>query len=111
MTPTQEARKLTDLLPSRPVALAFVLGLLGGPVLAGYAGLSVSAGAAETRLRERTRALEAALCEARARAEIPDLSKLTQAGRRDLAAKHSVVRSDGMTDPEIADLCRAKLNS
>jgi hypothetical protein len=110
MTTTSDARKLSGLLPSRPVALAFLVGLLGGPVLAGYAGLTVSAGTAETRLREGTRALEAALCEARARAEA-DPSKLTQAARRDLAAKHSVVRSDGMTDPEIADLCRARLTT
>jgi hypothetical protein len=108
MTTTPLAERAA-LLPKGPLAVAFIVGLLAGPMLTSYLGLTMTSRTASARMHDGMLELQAQVCDARARAEVADPVKLDSTGRRDLAAKHAPTQASGQADYEIIGLCANKL--
>jgi hypothetical protein len=105
-TPVEER---THWLPKGPLAVAFIAGLIVGPMLTSAVGLTVTSRTASARAHDGMLELQAQVCDARARVEVADPTKLDSSARRDLAAKHAQTQSSGVADYEIIGLCANKL--
>jgi hypothetical protein len=95
--------------PKKGMIPTFILGLVVGPILLSYFGVTVTSRTARASLNEGTIDLRASLCAAKAKAEVADVSKLDANARRDLANKHVVTAANGYSDYEIVNLCANKL--
>jgi hypothetical protein len=95
--------------PSGPVVIAFVIGMIVGPMATSYAGLTVTSRTAGARMHDGMLELQASLCDAKARATTADPAKLDATARRELAAKFAQTQSSGDLDYEIVNLCSNKL--
>ncbi|MBM3734075.1 MAG: hypothetical protein FJW24_11590 [Acidimicrobiia bacterium] len=94
--------------PRQGMIPAFIVGLIVGPFALSYLGVTVTSRTARADLHMGTIELKASLCEAKARAEIGDPSKLDINARRDLARKHAT-EGNNFVDYEIVNLCSNKL--
>ena len=93
----------------KPLAIALGVGLLAGPFISNAMGWQVTAGASTVRARADVVEQRAMICAAKARAEMPDTSKLDWSARSDLAKKMAVVPGFPDQDSEIARACADKL--
>lgn len=96
--------------PRKGIIPAFVAGLVVGPIALSYFGVTVTTRTAAGEMREGIVAVQALLCEVKARAENPDAAKLDSNARRDLATKFAATRTNGDVDYEIVGLCSSKLS-
>jgi NADH-quinone oxidoreductase subunit I len=74
MTMWQSAASKWDM--AKPVVFALAIGLIAGPFISSFAGWQVTTGTARAQLRDGVVEQQAAVCNARARAEVQDPSKL-----------------------------------
>lgn len=97
--------------PRKGMIPSFIVGLIVGPIALSYFGVTVTSRTASANMRDGIVALEASLCEVKARAEVAEPAKLESNVRRDLAVKHAATRSNGDVDYEIVGLCSSKLGA
>lgn len=96
--------------PRKGMIPAFIAGLVVGPIALSYFGVTVTTRTAAGEMRDGIVAVQAQLCEVKARAENPESAKLDSNARRDLAAKFAATRANGDVDYEIVGLCSSKLS-
>lgn len=109
MTPTATARTWYQWRPKPGMIPMFIVGLIVGPVALSYFGITVTSRTARAEHQGQIVALQASVCEARARAENPNAAKLDANARRDLATKHAAKQPNGIEDNEIISACSGKL--
>jgi hypothetical protein len=97
--------------PPKGVIPAFLFGMLVGPMVLSYFGVTVTSRTANASLREGVLQLQASLCEIKARTEVVDPAKLDGTARHDLAAKHAATQPNGNADYEVVNLCSNKLGA
>jgi len=95
----------------KPRLWAFAFGLLAGPIITSIAGWQVLSSTANTRLSEGLVQQQAAYCDAQARVEVPDPSKLDWSARNALAEKFAAMPG-GPTGSrsDIVSACSRKLS-
>lgn len=93
----------------KPVAVALAFGLVLGPVISNLAGVQVMTSTARAQVKAAVVDQQASFCEARARAEIGDTSKLDWNAQFDLAKKWAVLPGATSADPDVASACASKL--
>lgn len=96
---------------ARPKVVALAIGLVAGPLISYFAGWQVTAGAAQTQLRDGLVAQGALFCEQRARADIKDPAALDWNARSELAKKWATVPGETLADSNIAYECARKLGA
>jgi hypothetical protein len=94
---------------AKPVAFAFVIGLIAGPLVSNYLGWQVTRNAARAEMHAGVVEQQALFCEARARADVTAPDKLGWDARYELAKKWSIM--PGATEPPsgVASACASKL--
>jgi hypothetical protein len=95
--------------PRKGLIPAFFLGLIVGPVMLSYFGVTVTSRTAAVTLRDGVVQYQAEICEVQARAAVAEPARLDSGARRDLATKYSATHANGNTDYEIVGLCSSKL--
>jgi hypothetical protein len=90
-------------------ALALMVGLVAGPYLSNFLGWQVASSTALARERAGIVAQLASICDAQARTEVLDPSKLDQSARDDLARKWAVMPGGIIADPDVTAACAGKL--
>jgi predicted MFS family arabinose efflux permease len=93
---------------ARPAALALMLGLVAGRYISNFLGWQVASG---TLARQRAAIVEqlASICNAQARTEVQDPSKLDRIARGDLAEKWAVMPGRTAADSDVTAACAGKL--
>ena len=107
MTVWQSAASRWDV--AKPVVFALAIGLIAGPFISSFAGWQVTTGTARAQLRDGVVEQQAAVCNARARAEVQDPSKLGWSEQRDLAAKWAVMPGTTSAESDVTSACARKL--
>jgi len=107
MTVWQSAVSRWDM--AKPVVLALGIGLIAGPFISSFAGWQVTTGTARAQLRDGVVEQQAAVCNARARSEVQDPSKLGWSEQRDLAAKWAVMPGATSAESDVTSACARKL--
>ena len=94
---------------AKPLALAFVVGLIAGPLVTNYLGWQVTSRTALAEMRAGVVEQQALFCEARARADVAAPDKLGWDARYELAKKWAIM--PGSTEPPsgVASACASKL--
>lgn len=95
----------------KPYLFALAIGLVVGPFFSSYMGWQVTSGTARAELRAGVLNVQASNCEARARMEVKDTSKLDWNARTDLAKKWAPLPGADTADSDIARACADKLAS
>jgi hypothetical protein len=93
----------------KPRVIALVVGLVAGPFISNMLGWQVTSGNAQARTDLAVVAQQASFCEARARADVKEPSKLDYSGRRDLAQKWAVMPGQTAPDSSVINACADKL--
>jgi hypothetical protein len=88
---------------AKPAALALMVGLVAGPYISNFLGWQVASGTVLARERAGIVAQLASICDAQARTEVRDPSKLDRIARGDLAEKWAVM--PGVTAADGRDSC------
>jgi hypothetical protein len=94
---------------AKPAALALVVGLVAGPYISNFLGWQVASGTVLARERAGIVEQLASICDAQARTEVRDPSKLDRIARRDLAEKWAVMPGATAADPDVSAACGGKL--
>lgn len=94
---------------ARSKLFVFLVGLMAGPLVSNLAGWQVTSGTAHAQLQSGLLAQEASNCEARARGEAGDTSKLDWAVRRTLATKWALIPGATSADSHVVSECARKL--
>ncbi len=97
--------------PRKGMIPSFIVGLIVGPIALSYFGVTVTSRTARANLQENIVELQASVCDAKARATVPEPTKLDSNARRDLATKFAATQSNGYADYEIINLCTNKLGA
>ena len=107
MTTMQTAKSKWE--KAKPLALAFVIGLVAGPLFTNYLGWQVTSRTAQADMRAGVVEQQALFCEARARADVTAPDKLSWDARYELAKKWAIM--PGATEPPsgVASSCASKL--
>jgi hypothetical protein len=94
---------------AKPLAFAFAIGLIAGPLVTNYIGWQVTSRAAQADMHAGIVEQQALFCEARARADVAAPGKLGWDARYELARKWAVM--PGATEPPagVASACASKL--
>ena len=90
-------------------ALALLIGLAAGPYISNFLGWQVTSSTALTRERAGIVDRLAAVCDAQARAEVQDPSKLDWDARGNLAKKWAVMPGATSADTDVLAACAEKL--
>ena len=90
-------------------ALALMVGLVVGPYISNFLGWQVASSAVLARERAGIVAELASICDAQARTEVRDPSKLDRTARGDLAKKWAVMPGGSAADPDVTAACAGKL--
>lgn len=109
MTTTPTLRHWYQWRPKPGMIPMFIVGLIVGPLLLSYFGVTVTSRSARAELQSGITSLQASLCEIRAKAENADAAKLDTSARRELAAKHAAKQPNGNADYDIISACSDKL--
>lgn len=94
---------------AKPVALALVVGLVAGPYISNGLGWQVTSETASARMRAGLVEQLASFCDAQARAEVRDPSKLDQGARDSLAEKWALLPGGTSAPSAVAAACAGKL--
>ena len=94
---------------AKPVALALVVGLVAGPYISNALGWQVTSGTSIARERAGIVEQLASVCDAQARTEVREPSKLEQPARGDLAKKWAVMPGATVADADVTAACAGKL--
>jgi len=94
---------------AKPMITGLVIGLVVGPFLSNYLGWQVTSSSARTQMHAAVVDVQATACNARARAEVADPSKLDWTARSDLAKKFAVMPGGKAADSEVVNACSSKL--
>ena len=94
--------------PKQGMVPAFIVGLILGPMVLSYLGVTVTSRTARAELNETTAELKADVCVARAKASGAEIAKLDANGRRDLAGKFAATQENGYADYEAVNRCANK---
>ena len=94
---------------AKPAVLALVVGLLAGPYLSNFLGWQVASGTVSARERASIVERLASICDAQARTEVQDPSRLDGPDRGDLAKKWAVMPGGAAADLDVVAACAAKL--
>src|SRR5688572_17841782 len=73
------------------LAYAFLVGMLVGPFVSSYFGVQVMSRNARAELQSGIVEIQASICDALARADVKQTSKLDWSARRELATKYAVM--------------------
>jgi len=94
---------------AKPLAFAFAIGLVTGPLVSNYVGWQVTSRTARADLHAGIVEQQAIFCEARARADVSAPDKLGWDARYELAKKWAIM--PGATEPPsgVASACASKL--
>lgn len=94
---------------AKPLAFAFAIGLITGPLVSNYIGWQVTSRTAQADTRAGIVEQQALFCEARARVDVPAPDKLGWDARYELAKKWAIM--PGATEPPsgVASACASKL--
>ncbi len=94
---------------AKPLAFAFAIGLVTGPLVSNYVGWQVTSRTARADLHAGIVEQQAIFCEARARADVTAPDKLGWDARYELAKKWAIM--PGATEPPsgVASACASKL--
>jgi hypothetical protein len=90
-------------------ALALLIGLAAGPYISNFLGWQVTSGTALTLERAGIVERLAAVCDAQARTEVQDPSKLDWDARGNLAKKWAIMPGATSTDTDVMAACAEKL--
>ncbi len=93
----------------KPATIALAIGLVAGPIISNMMGWQVTSGTAMARVQDGVMDLKASYCEARARGEIAEPSKLDWNSRNELAKKWSTMPGGGEADSGVSYACARKL--
>jgi hypothetical protein len=96
---------------AKPKVIYLAIGLIAGPVITNMAGLQVTSGAAQNRVRAGIVEQQALFCEAKARADVAEPGKLEWSARADLAKKWAAMPGATATDSNVVSACASKLAS
>jgi hypothetical protein len=107
MTSFQTAKSKWE--TAKPLAFAFAIGLVTGPLVTNYIGWQVTSRTAQAEMRAGVIEQQALFCEARARADVAAPEKLGWEARYALAQKWATM--PGATEPPsgVASVCASKL--
>lgn len=94
---------------AKPVLTGLAIGLVVGPFLSNYLGWQVTSSAARSQLTAAVVDVQAIACNARARAEIADPSKLDWTARNNLARKWAEMPGSSSPDSAVISACVSKL--
>jgi hypothetical protein len=94
---------------AKPLAFAFAVGLIAGPLVTNYIGWQVTSRSAQADMHAGIVEQQALFCEARARIDVPAPDKLGWDARYELAKKWAIM--PGATEPPsgVASACASKL--
>lgn len=90
-------------------ALALLVGLVAGPYLSNFLGWQVASGTVSARERASIVERLALICDAQARTEVQDPSRLDGPDRGDLAKKWALMPGGSAADLDVVAACAAKL--
>ena len=112
-TPTLPARQTLTARWERikPRFWALVIGLIAGPIISNFAGLQTLSSTASQRVLSGVAEAQAMICDARARAEVADPSKLDWSDRNKLAEKFAIMPGATTATYEVTNLCSRKLSA
>jgi hypothetical protein len=91
------------------IAIAFVVGLVVGPLISGMIGWQVTGGALEEQVRAAVVEQQALFCVERIRATGQDTSGFEFSALNDLAKQWSVMPGQDSADYDVAHACSEKL--
>lgn len=97
---------------AKPRVIALAIGLAMGPLLTNFFGYQVTTSTAQAQVRAGIVEQQALICEARARAAVPDAGKLGWSERSDLAKKWAAMpgaKPNAVVYPEVESACTSKL--
>jgi hypothetical protein len=94
---------------AKPAALALIVGLIAGPYISNFLGWQVARGTVLARERGGIIEQLASICDAQARTEVRDPSKLDRIARGDLAEKWAVLPGATAADSDVRAACAGKL--
>jgi hypothetical protein len=94
---------------AKPAVFALLVGLLAGPYLSNFLGWQVASGTVSARERASIVERLALICDAQARTEVQDPSRLGGSDRGDLAKKWAVMPGGAAADLDVVAACAAKL--
>lgn len=92
-----------------PMVIALVVGLIAGPLLSNYMGWQVAGDDARARIRAGVVEVLAMVCDAQARLDNAEPSKLDWSARNDLARKWSIIPGAASADSDVTNACSNKL--
>jgi hypothetical protein len=90
---------------AKPAALALLVGLVAGPYISNALGWQVTSGTAAARARAGVVEQLASVCDAQARTEVQDPSKLESTARGGLAKKWAVMPGGPSADSDVTTAC------
>jgi hypothetical protein len=93
----------------KPFILPFLIGFVLGPFFSAYMGWQVTSSSARAQLHAGIVNTQASYCEARARLDNKEPSKLDWTARTDLAKKWATLPGADTADSEVARACADKL--
>ena len=96
---------------AKPRLMYLVIGLIAGPIITSIAGWQVTSGSAHSQVRAGIVEQQALFCEAKARADVAQPSKLEWTARTDLAKKWAVMPGATTTQSDVVSACASKLAS
>ena len=91
------------------IAIAFVVGLVVGPLISSMIGWQVTGGASEEKVRAAVVEQQALFCVERIRATGQDTSGFEYSALKDLAKQWSVMPGQDSADYDVAHACSEKL--
>jgi hypothetical protein len=94
---------------AKPRLTYLVIGLIAGPIIASIAGWQVTSSSAHSQVRAGIVEQQALFCEAKARADVAQPSKLEWTARTDLAKKWAVMPGGTTTQSDVVSACASKL--
>ncbi|HJQ56131.1 MAG TPA: hypothetical protein VJ890_04455 [Vineibacter sp.] len=93
----------------KPRAIALAIGLVMGPFISNFLGWQVTSSSAQRQLSQSVTEQQALFCEARARADVKEPSKLDYTARRNLAEKWAVMPGKTSAESGVVSACADKL--
>ena len=95
----------------QPRLWALAIGLIAGPIITNFAGWQTLSSTAAQRVLSGVAEAQAMICDARARAEVADPSKLEWSDRNKLAERFAIMPGATTATYEVTNLCSRKLSA
>jgi hypothetical protein len=94
---------------AKPIVIALAVGLVAGPFISAFAGWQVTSSSAQAQVRAGIVEQQALFCEALARGEVQEPSKLEWSARSELAKKWAVMPGAASAPSDVISACARKL--